>query len=480
MRRTLCAVLGLAGLITLLTGCAVNPVTGRQQVMLLSESDEARMGSATDKDILETYGLYDEKGLQGYLQGICRKIGAVGHRPTLPYALKVLDSPVVNAFAVPGGYVYVTRGILAYIDSEAELAGILGHEIGHITARHSAQAYTRAQLANIGLGIGMLLSPSLQTFAREAQAGLSVLFLKFSRDDEREADALGVAYASKAGYAAVEVSNFFQTLHRLNPSSGRDGLPSWLSTHPDPEDRIGAIRRSADEWQRRLGPGALAVNRDAYLRTIDGMVFGEDPREGYAERGVFYHPLLGFQFPVPAQWHLENTRQAVRMSSPEKDGLLLFSLSGKGTPRALADAFVRNNRAAVYQASDIERNGLKGFRVLSRIQTQSGPVQVLSTFLSWDRSVAVFHGVAAPQAFEGYRPLFEDTQGRFMRISDRARLNPSPTRIAIRQATKTATLDQTLRGMDIPSDAWEGLAILNGMELKDRVKEGTLLKILVK
>jgi predicted Zn-dependent protease len=180
---------------------------------------------------------------------------------------------VVNAFAVPGGYVYFTRGILATLNSEAELAGVMGHEIGHITARHSAQQYSRAQFAQIGLlGLGLALPGAFSPLAEAAGLGVGMLFLSFSRNDERQADDLGVEYASKLGYDAAQMSNFFETLERMKPQSDRSGLPDWFSTHPNPENRIKAIRARAKEWQDRLGRRDSLLHRDDTSR-IDGLVF---------------------------------------------------------------------------------------------------------------------------------------------------------------------------------------------------------------
>ncbi|MFO7733524.1 MAG: M48 family metalloprotease, partial [Candidatus Aminicenantes bacterium] len=197
--------------------CALNPVTGKRELMLLSPSDELAMGRQTDPQILQTYGKYENASLARYVSAIGNKLGSLSHQPDLAYSIQVLDSPVVNAFAVPGGYVYLTRGILAYFNDEAELAGVVAHEIGHIAARHSAQQYSKAQFAQLGLGLGSVLSKTFRKYAGVAQVGVELLFLSFSRSDEREADALGVEYSAKAGYDSDHMANMFVALERLNP-----------------------------------------------------------------------------------------------------------------------------------------------------------------------------------------------------------------------------------------------------------------------
>jgi predicted Zn-dependent protease len=212
----------LFGLLLWIFSCAANPVTGKRELMLLSESDEIKLGQETDLQVVSEYGLYEDLGLTADLNGICQHLGKLSHRPNLTYHFKVLDASVVNAFAAPGGYVYFTRGILATLNNEAELAGVMGHEIGHITARHSAHQYSQAQLAQIGLGMGSLIGPGV--LSGLAQLGVGMLFMRFSRDNERQADDLGVEYSSRAGYDANEMANFFETLERMNPGSDRSGL----------------------------------------------------------------------------------------------------------------------------------------------------------------------------------------------------------------------------------------------------------------
>ena len=285
-------------------GCAVNPVTGQQQLMLLSEQDEYRLGSQTDQAVIDQYGVYHDDGLQNYLQGMGRSIAGISHRPGLAWQFKVMDSPVVNAFAAPGGYVYVTRGLLAAINNEAELAGVLGHEIGHVTARHSAQRYSNMMLANIGLSLGQeFMGGYGDMLGTVLETGAGLLFLKFSRDDEREADALGVEYASRSGYDAGRMADFFTTLRTQPSANGEQDarLPEFFSTHPSPANRESNVRSMAATWQSRLPGQNFLVNRQPYLKEIDGLVYGEDPRKGFRQGNWYYLPKFGVKIPIPAQ-----------------------------------------------------------------------------------------------------------------------------------------------------------------------------------
>src|SRR5262245_6187516 len=212
-----------------LAGCAKNPVTGKREIVLVSESQEVAMGADSHPQVQREYGFVADEKLQRYVQSMGNKLVAVSHRPALPWHFTVVDSPVVNAFAIPGGYVYLTRGILAYLNSEAELAGVMGHEIGHVTARHSVRQITRQQLAQLGLGVGGVLSPTFGQLGNLAGSSLGLVFLRFSRDDERQADRLGVEYAARGGWDPREVSNFFEVLSGLSAVNERETRRVWRS-----------------------------------------------------------------------------------------------------------------------------------------------------------------------------------------------------------------------------------------------------------
>ncbi|MDI7261556.1 MAG: M48 family metalloprotease, partial [Thermodesulfobacteriota bacterium] len=336
-------------LLLFIPSCAVNPVTGKQELMLLSERDEISLGGETDVEIVRQYGIYEDPKLTAYLNGICQRLGKISHRPHLTYHFKIVDASVLNAFAVPGGYIYFTRGILSALNSEDELAGVMGHEIGHIAARHSAQQYSKAQLAQLGLGVGSILTDS-PVLMNVAQLGVGMLFLRFSRDNEREADDLAIAYSSKAGYDAAQLASFFETLERMNPGSDRSGLPGWFSTHPSPEDRVQAVRLRAKEWQKRHELKDPKVNREKYLREIDGLVYGDDPLQGYVEDHIFYHPVLRFQFPVPVRWKIHNRPSQVQMISEREDAIILFSLTTAPSSREAARTFLSKTGALVVRS----------------------------------------------------------------------------------------------------------------------------------
>jgi len=446
--------------------------------MLMSTADEIRIGRQSDREIVRAYGLYEDEKLQGYVAEVGQKLAKVSHRPDLPFTFRILDSPVVNAFAIPGGFVYVTRGILGYINSEAELAGVLGHEIGHITARHSARRYTKAQLAALGLEVGKMVSERFRRYAGLAEVGVGLLFLKFSRDDERQADELGVEYSSKGGYDATHMSKFFVTLSRMHGGGG-GALPEWFSTHPDPGDRVRATRYLAEKWQRENPGLQLKVNRERYLSFIDGLIFGEDPRQGYVKDGVFYHPILRFQFPVPAGWKLTNMATKVQMLSPKGDAAILLTLAEGNDPYLAARRFANSAGILVKAGGRTSVGGFPAYWIRSTVETGGNIMEVLSYFIAMGNRIHAFHGFCAPESFGVYKGVFVATMSRFRNLDDPALIDVKPTRIKIVEVSSGGTLRSALRGFGVPEDELEEVALINGMELDERLKPGEKIKVLV-
>jgi predicted Zn-dependent protease len=391
-----------------------------------------------------------------------------------------MDSPVINAFAVPGGYVYITRGILAYLNNEAELAGVVGHEIGHITARHSAQKYSETYLANLGLGVGSMISEDFAMFAGLAAQGLGLLFLRFSRDDERQSDVLGVEYSTKVGYDAREMANFFQTLDKMQSKDEKGGLPDWFSTHPNPADRVVDVRKEAEKEQAGMSTKDLKINREKFLNKINGLVYGENPRQGFVENNVFYHPELKFKFPVPAGWNLSNLPTQVQMIDAKEKGIMLFTLAGTASSKTAADQFIEKTKAKVAKNEVIKVNGLKARKVFSQIADGSNILNIQSYFIEMNGQVYVFHGFSSSSFFDEYQATYTNTMQGFSHLKDKSKLNVQPDRIKVVKVNKAESLKQVLGGFKVPDDQQETLALLNGLNLNDDVKVGTQIKIIQK
>ncbi len=470
-------------LMVIYTGCAVNPVTGQRELMLMSEQQEIAMGKQSDPAVLAQFGLYEDKTLQNFISEKGQKMAAVSHRPNLPYEFKIVDSPVVNAFALPGGFVYFTRGIMAHFNNEAEFAGVLGHEIGHVTAKHSARQYSNAQLAQVLLVGGMIASETFRQFGQQAQQGLGLLFLKFGRDNERESDKLGVEYSTKIGYDAEEMAGFFQTLNRLGEKSGASEIPNFLSTHPNPIDRYNKVQKLAAQWQAKDPQSSYEVGRNSYLQMVEGLVYGEDPRQGYVDDNVFFHPELKFQYPVPTGWRVQNSPQQVMMAPQDGRALMIFTLSSKKDLQSAANEIVEQFKLTVQESKSTEVNGFPAAAILSQqvSQNQQGQQQtisILTYLIQYDNLIYVFHGLSSPNDFNNYARTFSNTMTNFRKLTDSKRINVKPERIRVKSVPRNMSLSQALSHFNMPKDRHEELAILNGMSISDNLRQGTWIKVI--
>ncbi len=463
--------------------CAVNPVTGKKQLMLMSESQEIALGISYNPQVLATFGVYDDEELQKFVQAKGTELGKISHRPNLEYHVRVVDSPVVNAFAVPGGFIYLTRGIMAQLNNEAEFMGVLGHEMGHITARHTVSQQSKQQLGTLLLIGGMIASEKFAQYAEYAMQGMQLLFLRFSRDDEREADRLGVEYSSKVGYDAHKMADFFRVLQKMSMAESQGGIPTFLSTHPDPGDRYNSVNQKATEWQSTLNMPEWRINQESYLRLIDGMVYGEDPRQGYVDGNVFYHPDLKFKFSFPSGWKLENSPIQVTMGPPDGKALILFSVSQQKTLESAVDSTMAQYGLSITGSRRTAVNGLQAIiaqsKQVSRDQSTgaTSTTLVLSYFILYNNLIYVFHGVSAEADFNAFTGMFNSSMSSFARLTDASRLNVKPQRVHIVRVQRGGTLADAFNYYRVPRDKYSELALLNDLELAGSVPAGRLIKI---
>lgn len=464
----------------ILSSCATNPVTGKKDFVLISEEQEIQMGKEADPAIVAQFGLYPNEQLQNFINVKGQEMARISHRPDLNYEFKILDSPVVNAFAVPGGYVYFTRGILAHFNNEAEFAGVLGHEIGHVTARHTVRTQSKQLLFQVGLIAGVVIQPELAQFADVGQQAIGLLLLKYSRDHESESDALGVEYSTKIDYDAHKMADFFQTLKRVSGDAG-ETIPTFLSTHPDPADRYERVHQLAAEAQEGLNQSSFEVNRDAYLKMIDGMIYGEDPRQGFFENNVFYHPEMKFQFPVPSNWMTQNSPQDVRMAPQNGKAIMIFAFAQGNSLDEAAQIVVEENQLQVVNSRSATVNGFPALIVLADQVNAQDPQQViriLTYFIQDGQSIFKFHGLSMSGDYNAYSALFTNTMEGYRRLTDQDKLNRQPEKLNIASVPKTGTVEQALRDLRVPASRLDEFAILNSMQLKDQVQAGMLIKAL--
>lgn len=490
--RRLTTLLLVMALVLGATGCTtgVNPVSGNRRAYGYSWEEEQKLGKQADQQIVQQYGVYDDEEVQQYLDRIAQDILEESHmrRSDTPekfrnteFTFRVLDSPVVNAFALPGGYVYITRGLMSHLNNEAQLAVVIGHEIAHVAARHASQQAAKQQFAQLGLIAGAIggeiagISGGdiLQLGGQAAQ----LLFLKYSRDNERESDQLGVEYAAMNGYEVSEAAAFFESLERIQEQSGQS-LPTWQSSHPDPGAREQTIRQLADKWRERLQQPLDEIDQDAYYTTLDGLVLGENPRHGFVRNEVFYHPDLEFQFPVPGSFEVINQPTQVALVGPEQNAVIQFNIADAETPRAAASEIIDAEGVTVVDQGTMSAGNLSGYFVEVDAETQEGQVlRVLNFNVAYDGRVYRFLGYARRADFSTHRSTFLQTMRGFAPLNDPNILNVQPTRITIRRASQAAPFDSFLPST-LPDDlSPTRMAILNQVELNQQIEPNRPLKL---
>lgn len=454
-----------------LTACVRNPVTGKKQLSLVSTQDEIAIGKQGAQDVRQSIGLLDNPQAQQYVAAVGMPMARHSERPDLPWSFQVVDDPAVNAFALPGGPIFATRGLLTHLNSEAELAAVLGHEIGHVTARHTANMITKSQLAQLGLGVGMILKPDLAQYGQLAAAGLQLLFLKYGRDAERQADELGFRYMVQAGYDPREMEDLFVTLDRVEKAGGSERLPGWLSTHPNPEDRL----EKARERVAQLGANVEGrkVGQAEYLRMLQGMVYGQNPRQGFFRGNLFLHPDLRFQLEFPQGWKTSNQTQAVLGVSPQQDAIVGLATVGGGLSpeQALQKFFAQQG----VHPLEMPLAALPPATRYFEAQTEQGVLRGLTAFVSWRGGTLQLVGYTAAERLPQYDAAFRATFASLRELTDPAVLGVQPARIELVTLDQAMTLEQ-FQARHPSTIPLAELALINGVQTKDTLPAGRIVK----
>jgi predicted Zn-dependent protease len=472
------------------SGCVVqrNPVTGNKRAYGYTWEQEKQIGKEADPQIQAQYGMYTDAELSAYVDQIGQKVVAQSHlrRPDTPPEFaglecyfRVLDSPVVNAFALPGGYIYVTRGLLAHLKNEAQLAVVLGHEVAHVAGRHASKRALQTQLGQLGLIGGAIVGQELLGLPGQdiLSAGSSIaglLFLRYGRDDERESDQLGVEYAALAGYKAEEAAGFFVTLRRLGEQSGHS-IPSFMSTHPDPGEREVSIRNMATDWSART-PMTLVEERP-YLNEVDGIVFGDDRRQGYVEGGTFYHPQLRFRFPVPDGFQVINQPSQVAMVGPDNQAIMVFTIaSGETSASSAGQKLAGQEGVTIRDRGSTTVSGRPAYYVSGEAVNQNQTIRFLSYFIEYGDNVYQFVGYTTAANYASYEPSFRRSMTGFTSVSDPAVLNVQPQRLSV-ESVQQGGVFSSLVGSRLPRGTTvETLAILNQLQVTNTVPANAAVK----
>ena len=471
MRRSWILRASAVAVAAIIIACATNPATGKKEIMLVSEGQEIALGQQEDQKAVSSFGVYDDAELQEYVASLGHSIARNAERPKLPWTFRLVDDSAVNAFALPGGFVYMTRGILGYLDSEAELAMVMGHEVGHVTARHSAAQMSSQQLMSLGMGIGMIAVPELRRYGDLAQLGLGLLFLKFGRDDENEADTLGLRYSLRLDYDAAEGAQAFRMLDQLSAQSEAGRVPGWLSTHPDPGDRYQRLLAAV----RQQGVDGGLVRREAYLRRLDGMTFGENPREGFFRENAFYHPDLRFRLEMPRGFKGQNTKQAVWAVSPNGDAVFQLTLAEGGSPDRAAREFFGSQEIRTLDSDRTSVNGLPA--IVGTFDATSGQALVrgVAAFVGLEDRIYRLIGYTGRADWNRYSRSFGTAMRSFGPLRERWALDMQPNRIDVVVPPRDMTLAQFMKRY--PSTVPETtVAIINQLQRGDTFKAGRQAK----
>jgi predicted Zn-dependent protease len=472
-----------AAAVLAIAACATNPATGEREFSLMSEAQEIQLGRQADAQVRQEMGLYNDPELQRYIEAVGMKLAKASERPNLPWSFAVVDQPAINAFALPGGFIYLTRGILPFLDDEAQLAGVLGHEIGHVTARHSAQQYTKATSAGIGVTLLSIFVPEARPLQGVTETALGLLFLKYGRDDELEADRLGVRYTAETGWNPQGVAGMLQTLARLDEASGsRRGVPNWLSTHPAPADRVEELKTVIAQAQATTPVGTSGtVDETQFLRRIDGIVFGDSPSQGIVRGNMFLHPELRLSIAFPDGWEIQNTPTQVLAKAPDREDYMLLQLvqNPSGSIEQIARGTMANAGFRQVNGERAEVNGLDAYVGTYQGQMQGlGSIVTLAAHIVHNRNVYVFAGLAPPNQFESVQRDFARSIRSFRELSSQEAANIKPNRVdlyTVRQGDTWQGIAERSGGIVKPST----LAIMNDNDPGQSPRPGERIKIVV-
>jgi predicted Zn-dependent protease len=483
-RRTQLAATLATGL-ALVAGCATNPVTGRPDVVTMSAAQEIEIGRKMHPQILQQYGRYSDEELQAYVSDIGRRIVAISQRPDLEFTFTVLDSEDVNAFALPG-YVYITRGIMAYLNNEAELVAVLGHEVGHVTARHAVRQQTGATAAGVGATLIGILTGS-GDLANLANMAGTALVRGYGRDMELEADSIGAEYLERLGYppdAMIDVVRLLKNQELLEVQIARQEgreprvYHGVFSTHPDNDARLKEVVAAAG----KAGDGTVRPDgRDAYLRRIDGLPLGPSREQGVVRGSRFYHGSLGVTVAFPSGWAVQNLPREVVATNPRKDAVLqlravppppdvkpreLLSRSLAGVPLAEGEPLVVN--------------GLEGYTAVARDVAlpwgNRGPARFAVVY--YNGLAYLFMGATRlTSALPSSDPVFLSSIKTFRRLRDNEFQLAEPNRIALIKATPLTRIESLAAKSPIEKYPTERLRLLNDLYPDREPVPGQWLKV---
>ncbi len=482
-RRHFCG-LCAAGAAAQVAACSVNPATGRSSFTgFMSPSEERRVGAEQHPEIVKEFGgEYGSAELRAYVSAIGNRLAAnTENAGQVNYTFTILNSDVVNAFALPGGYVYITRGLMALADDEAQLAGVIGHEIGHVVARHSAERYSKSVAANIGAA---LLGIAFGGGAAQAGANIAGLAIQsYSRDQEFEADTLGIRYATRTGYTADGMPGFLEKLNQdsalqakiAGRSPGEVDQTNIMATHPRTAERVARAMQAA----RVVRVANPRIGRAEYLLQIDGIIYGDDPAQGVIRGRRFLHPGLAFTFEVPQGYSLINGAASVTAVGPSNSQIIFDLHPGKAPNVAMTDYIARtwatNVRLEGLEAVTV--NGMRAATGVTRQNTSVGAADIrLLAILGSDGYIFRFLFVTPVSLTARLDEGLRRTTYSFRRLSASEAGDVRPMLLRIIQARRGDSFTKLASALPFDSYREERFATLNGIAEGAPIQAGDRLK----
>lgn len=491
--QTTISFLKLCSVPFILAGCATvtNPVTGQAERTVMTESSEIAEGQKAHQQVLTEYGVYPNAQLQAYVNELGQRLAAQSHRSNLTWHFTVLDSPEINAFALPGGYVYVTRGLMAYMDSEADLAGVVGHEIGHVTARHSAQRATKQQTAGLGVlaasVLGVLLEsrvPGAGRMMGQMSQGVAAGYIaSYGRDQELQADQLGAEYLARNHYNPrnmVDVIEVLKNQERFAQETARaegrkaPAATNWLSSHPSNDERLRSITQIASQYTGDYSDDG----QTRYLQMIDGMAFGESSEQGLTRGRNFYHSGLGIALTVPQGWKIRNSPDAVMLLNPTGDAGLLMKLippNAGGSHEEIIRNLFKPEQGQVqrYALSGLPATHFVGSRTDEQGQAQSMEATIVTGPQSHHYVLA--YASKNPQSLANARDGLRAAEGSFRAMNDADRSAARPWTLRMVKAPP-GSFNQLAKNTPITEYPEQQLRLLNGFFAGGEPAPGSLVK----
>lgn len=465
-----------------LGGCAANPVTGKQDFVLMSEEQEISLGRKAHAQILQQYSPYDDPALQAYVSELVEELSAKSHRDQLLFHVTVLDSPQVNAFALPGGYLYITRGIMAYMNSEAELAGVLGHEIGHVTARHGVRQQSSAQVAGI-LSTAVAIATGSREIANATNIAGTALIRGYGREHELEADRLGAEYLARVGYDPEEMINVVGILasqeefdKQIAKEEGREprAYHGTFSTHPSNDLRLQEVIRAANKYRSKN-------NRDndgQFLKLTNGMTLGPSEKDGVLRGNKFYHKDLDITLTFPEGWKIDNLPDRLIAANKTKDAVMqitLRDLNKRQSPKQFIESEFGDK---LRSEQEVVTESFKGYTAITKTKTPFGTQDTRIAAIFKGKQVYQFLAAAKdPNLLKKHDKDFLATVNSLRKLKSSEHTLAESRKIKLITAKKGDTFAKLAKNSPLSSHPEEQLRLLNGMYPDGEPVPGQAIKI---